>query len=77
MTGSSTSDRCPRCGWPTLAEGGAARLSRHATSAGQLSYLRCVCGARLVVLAGRVLGAAGAPARLSFVPRREDGWDEA
>ncbi|GAA2758181.1 hypothetical protein [Actinopolymorpha rutila] len=54
---------CPTCGWPATDlgdPGGAGEvLSRHATSAGTVTYIRCVCGGLLVLVAGAVAGAAG------------------
>ncbi len=37
--------------------------STHQTSAGTVAYARCVCGAWLVLLDGRPLGAVGHPRR--------------
>ncbi|MET9023627.1 hypothetical protein ABZV93_27010 [Actinopolymorpha sp. NPDC004070] len=62
-------DTCPTCGWP-MAEltspadsGGPADpggpgelLSRHGTSAGTVTYVRCVCGGLLVLVAGGLAG---------------------
>ncbi|WP_037065357.1 hypothetical protein [Pseudonocardia acaciae] len=39
--------RCTECGWP-LSEG--ETISTHRTSEGQVSYLRCPCGAIAVRL---------------------------
>ncbi|MGW0226918.1 hypothetical protein ACWDWO_01255 [Actinopolymorpha singaporensis] len=54
---------CPTCGWPVadLGEPGGAGelLSRHGTSAGTVTYVRCVCGGFLVLVTGAVAGGAG------------------
>lgn len=47
---------CPRCQLP-LSELAAPPSSRHTTCAGSIAYVRCACGAWLVVDAGEVLGA--------------------
>src|SRR5207249_1817516 len=48
--------RCPRCGWPADRDG-MRLLSTHQTTEGTVRYLRCVCGAHVVALAGRTVGA--------------------
>ena len=53
---------CPYCGWP-VGESGPWCASAHRTSTGVVRYLRCVCGAWLVVRGGEIRAAlAGAGA---------------
>jgi hypothetical protein len=46
---------CAQCGWP-VCDAGPWRASAHPTSDGTLRYLRCVCGAWLVLLDGGIIG---------------------
>ncbi|MFB9903416.1 hypothetical protein [Allokutzneria oryzae] len=51
---------CPNCGWP-VGDAGPSTMSSHLTSAGAVRYVRCVCGLRLVLLGGALVGTAGSP----------------
>lgn len=57
---------CPACGFTLAAN---STTSVHRSSEGLVRYLRCLCGLRIVSLAGKVIGSAGS-SDFSAFPRR-------